>query len=170
VVLCGLADDGIPYQMKPQLFRGSADTFTLQEASEDSSYFTTARLGRTLATGDVNRDGRMDLLANHLDAPVSLLLNESEASNWLQIELVGSVSDRDAVGAVVEVRCGDETFTAWQTGGDGYMCMNESMLHFGLGEHQQVEGISIRWPSGKREHRGGVSINRRHLIVEGLDA
>lgn len=161
-------EDEIPFQMKPQLFRGSKNAFVLQQTNDQAPYFTAGRLGRTLATGDINQDGRMDLLANHLDAPLSLLLNESESGNWLQIELVGRDSERDAVGAIVALHCGDRTFNAWQTGGDGYMCTNESILHFGIGDLQQIDQLTIAWPSGKNETIDHPPINHRILIVEGL--
>lgn len=161
-------EDGIPFKMRPQLFRGSKKTFALQQANDPSSYFAGERLGRTLATGDINQDGRVDLLASHLDAPVSLLLNESQAGNWLQVELVGRDSERDAVGAVVDLKCGEDTFTAWQTGGDGYMCTNEPMLHFGIGEYEQIDQLIIRWPNGKTQSIDNPTVNRRILVVEGL--
>jgi tetratricopeptide (TPR) repeat protein len=161
---------GIPFQMRPQLFRGSEGSFELQAVTEGASFFASERLGRTLATGDLDRDGRIDLLANFLDAPVALLMNESESANWLQIELVGRRSERDAVGAVVQVRCDGETVFGWGTGGDGYMCTNESILHFGLGGHLSVDRLTIRWPSGESETLANLPINRRLLIVEGLGA
>lgn len=161
--------EGIPYHMEPQLFRGGEKGFELETTSDQDSYFSGKRLGRTLVKGDIDRDGRVDLLANHLDAPVAMLMNESDAANWFQVQLVGRVSDRDAVGAVVRVRCGDETFTAWTMGGGGYMCTNEPILHFGLGRLESIDQVTVRWPNGKSESFGAVPINQRVMLVEGLE-
>ncbi len=159
---------GIPFRMQPQLFRGSPKRFELEQVSEDASYFAVKRLGRTLAQGDLDRDGRVDMVANHLDAPVALLLNQSKAGNWLQVQLVGRTSERDAVGAIVEIQCQGETFSSWMTGGDGYMCSNEPLLHFGIADHQSIDQLTVRWPNGDRQTFDDVPINRRVLLIEGL--
>ncbi len=98
-----MRSQGIPFRMQPQLLRGSRRGFTLEDQKSAGRYWQREQLGRTLAMLDWNRDGRIDLLANHLDAPVSLLQNDSQAQNWLQLELVGVTSERDAIGAEVRV-------------------------------------------------------------------
>ena len=85
---------GIPFQMRSQLFRGSPAGFALQNHDEAGEYWQREHLGRTLALFDVDRDGRMDLVTNHLDQPIGILRNRSDAKHWLQIELVGVSSDR----------------------------------------------------------------------------
>ncbi|MCS7467062.1 FG-GAP-like repeat-containing protein [Stieleria sp. ICT_E10.1] len=159
---------GIPFRMPPQLFRGSPKRFELEQVSEDASYFAVKRLGRTLVQGDLDRDGRVDMVANHLDAPVALLLNQSKAGNWLQVQLVGRMSERDAVGAIVEIQYQGETFSSWMTGGDGYMCSNEPLLHFGIAGHRSIDQLTVRWPNGDRQTFDDVPINRRVLLIEGL--
>ena len=108
------------------------------------------------------------MVANHLDAPVALLSNQSKAGNWLQVQLVGRTSERDAVGAIVEIQCQGETFSSWMTGGDGYMCSNEPLLHFGIADHQSIDQLTVRWPNGDRQTFDDVPINRRVLLIEGL--
>lgn len=161
--------DGTPFQMMPQLFRGSPTKFALQKAKSDQPYWSTPQLGRTLATLDFNRDGRMDLIASHLDLPIALLENRTEAGSWLQIELVGTTSERDATGAVVTVTIADESLTAWQTGGDGYMCTNESVVHFGVAAAEMVDRVDIRWPSGREQTFTDVEVEKRYLAVENDD-
>ena len=153
--------------MQAQALRGSPQGFVEESQESLGPYFDRSTLGRTLATLDWNQDGRMDLLANHLDQPVALLQNETETQNWLQIELIGTVSERDATGAEVVVRCGDRVWHAWQTAGDGYMCTNESLIHVGLAEFQQIDQIEVSWPSAQKSTFTDLPVNGRYLIVEG---
>ena len=170
----GDEDDATPFRMKPQLFRGSKKGFALQSSETAGEPFTEETLGRCLVTLDWNRDGQMDLVANHLDRPVSLWQNDSEQTNqakpsWLQIELVGTVSERDAIGTRVRVTSGADTWTGYRTAGDGYMCTNEAVLHFGLGTSKQVQAIEVTWPTGQQQVFAGVPVNSRLSIIEGQE-
>ncbi len=158
---------GIPFRMAPQLMRGGPGGFSLQDPSAAGPYWSRPQLARTMALFDWNRDGRMDILANHLDHPVAVLENESESENWLQIELVGVTSERGAIGARVTVHADDESSTAWQIGGNGYMCTNESVLHFGLGGSTSIDRIEIQWPSGTEQTLASIPPNSRYIVVEG---
>lgn len=158
---------GVPFQMPPQAFQGSRDGFRLLDPASTGPYWQTPQLGRTLATLDWNRDGKVDLFANHLDLPVALLENHSAAENWVQFELVGTTSERDAIGAEVRIEIGEENWTGWQTGGDGLMSSNEAMIHFGIGAATLVERVDVRWPSGRTQQVANLAVNRRYLIVEG---
>ncbi|MEE2936510.1 MAG: FG-GAP-like repeat-containing protein [Planctomycetota bacterium] len=162
----GRADD-VPFQMPSQLLLGSPTGFRLQDASVAGSYWQKQQLGRTLALLDWDRDGKIDLLANHLDEPVALLGNESTTGNWLQVELVGVSSERDAIGAKVVVESGDQTWHGWQTGGDGFMCTNEPIIHFGLGTSENITRLQVTWPTGRSEQFDGLKINGRYLLIEG---
>jgi predicted Zn-dependent protease len=159
-------DANIPYRMRPQLFAGSQTGFTLYDSDAAGVYWQTEQLGRTLVMLDWNRDGRIDLLANHLDLPVALLQNQSPIMNWVQFELVGVLSERDAIGAEISVTAGDEVWTHWQIGGDGYMCTNEPIIHFGLGDAAEIDQVVVTWPSGHQQTFRNVAINRRWLVVE----
>ncbi|MCP4890789.1 MAG: CRTAC1 family protein, partial [Planctomycetaceae bacterium] len=162
----GRADD-VPFQMPSQLLLGSPTGFRLQDASVAGPYWQKQQLGRTLALLDWDRDGKIDLLANHLDEPVALLENESTTGNWLQVELVGVSSERDAIGAEVVVESDDQTWHGWQTGGDGFMCTNEPIIHFGLGTSENITRLQVTWPSGRSEQFDGLKMNGRYLLIEG---
>ena len=165
-VFDGRVDD-LPFRMQPQMMRGSERGFVLQEATEVGNYWGQKSVGRTLAVLDFNQDGRMDLVGNHLDRPVALLENQSESLNWIQVELVGCVSERDAIGAEVVVHANGEMWTAWQTGGDGLMATNEQVLHFGVAEAKKIDSLEVLWPSGEKQRFTDLSVNERYLIVEG---
>ncbi len=157
----------IPFRMQPQLLRGGRAGFSMQPSDTLSDYWQRPQLGRTLAKLDWNRDGKMDLLANHLDQPLSLLQNESDSGNWLQIELVGAVSERDAIGARIEVETGGQRWVGWQIAGDGYMCTNEPLIHLGLGSQTAIDKLTVHWPASEPQVFESVAINQRYLLVEG---
>lgn len=159
----------IPFQMPAQLYRGGADGFTVEDVEPLEEYWRRPQLGRTLAMCDWNRDGRIDLAATHLDQPVALLRNDSVSQNWLQLELVGRVSERDAIGARVEVQAGDQRWTGWQIAGDGYMCTNEPIIHFGLGDTKRIDRLTIEWPSGSKQVVENIAVNARHLMIEEVE-
>ena len=129
---------GQPFEMRPQLFEGSRQGFSIVKPlrSANKTFWSRETLGRTLALIDWNRDGRMDLIANHLDQPVALLENQTQikSGKGIQFELVGTASERDAIGATLTVKQGDQIWTAWQTGGDGFLCTNQNQIHLGVGE------------------------------------
>lgn len=164
---------GQDYQMLPQLFRGWGDRFENVEPSElDDSYWRTPNLGRSLVALDYDGDGRMDLAASHLDAPAALLRNGTNAGGWIQFELRGTSSERDAVGAKICVTSQGSTSSQWLTSGDGFQCKNESLLHFGLAdiaEDAKVSQVEVTWPSGRVQTLGPISPNQRWLIVEGCE-
>ena len=93
---------GEPLEQSPQFFVNRGIDFSLYDVQEPQDYWQGKYLGRGMGRLDFNRDGKMDLLITHLGAPTALLLNQTESnSNWLQLELVGTFSERDAVGAKV---------------------------------------------------------------------
>ncbi len=157
----------IPFRMVSQLFRGSRGAFSLQDAKTAGTYWNRPQLARTLALWDFNRDGRMDLVASHLDQPIAILQNNSDGDNWLQLELVGVASEREATGASVVIHAGGQQWSGWQTGGDGYMCTNEPLIHFGIGTAKVIDRIEINWPSGTVQELMSVQAGKRYLVVEG---
>ena len=155
-----------PFEMPPQLFQGGPKKFR-GVTPESSDYWSRATLGRCLATLDWNRDGRTDLVANHLDVPVALLQNDSENGNWIRIELTGRRSERGATGATVTIESKDGTWTRWVVGGDGFQCSNESVVDVGLGGRQGPVAVQIEWPSGTTQRIDELELNRRYLVIEG---
>ena len=173
VVANGHIDDftheDIPYKMRPQYFRNNGDDrFTELKGPGMGEYFEGDYLGRGLARADWNRDGREDFVVSHLGAPIALLINTTdEVGNYIRIGLRGSASDRDAIGTTVVAKYAGKTRMRQLTAGDGYQASNERVLVFGLGEAEQVDELSIRWPSGLEETFTDLPVNQELLILEG---
>jgi len=113
------------------------------------SYFTSRHVGRGVAVGDMNDDGRIDLVVNHLDARPALLLNESDAANgWIRLKLRGTKSNRDAIGAKVQVVVGDRTITRQRKGGTSLASSHDPRLLIGIGKAAEASKVVVKWPSG----------------------
>ena len=156
---------GSAYRMRAQLFRGGPAGFQSWQPPP-GSFWDTPRLGRALAKIDWNRDGREDLVSVHLDTPAALLQNNTTGGNWLQLNLVATASERNAIGAKARAMTADGVWTQWMTSGDGYQCSNESLLNFGIGDAVNIVELLIHWPSGTTSSYTDLPVNRRYLAIE----
>jgi hypothetical protein len=122
--------------------------------------------GRAVVVSDFDRDGRLDLLVQNLDKPAVLLMGRGEVGNWLQVDLEGTRSNREALGAIVTARIGRASQARQVAAGSGFIARSSATLHFGLGEADSVEALEIRWPSGHIQTLYEVAANQRLRVVE----
>jgi hypothetical protein len=131
-------------------------------------WFREARLGRGVARGDFNNDGRRDLLvANLNDSPV-LLQNTSPlpGRHWLLVKLVGQTSNRDGIGARLRCVLGAKVLVRERVSAGSYCCSHDPRMHFGLGEATVVPELEIRWPSRKVQKLTNVKADQILIIQE----
>jgi hypothetical protein len=115
--------------------------------------------GRGVAVADFNNDGRLDLVMNaNNDTPVLYMNNLTKTGNSIELKLIGTESNRDAIGACVWLTAGGKTMMRQVEAGSGYASEMMLPLHFGLGKAEQVNRIEIRWPSGRVQHLDGEKI------------
>lgn len=106
-------------------------------------------VSRGAAAGDFDNDGDLDILVSSCGQRPQLLRNDGgNANHWLELFLIGTKSNRDGVGARVKVTAGDLVKYDQRKGGMSYQSAQDPRLHFGLGEHAQVDAVEIVWPSG----------------------
>src|SRR5262249_12612183 len=109
---------------------------------------------RSAAVVDLDDDGDLDIVTNELfDRPQLLLSNlaEKRRIHFLKIKLIGTVSNRDGLGASVTVHVGGKRLTQVNDGKSGYVSQSSMPLYFGLGDATAVETVEVHWPSGKRQ-------------------
>ena len=125
-------------------------------------------VGRGLAVGDYDNDGRVDIVTMGQNAPTQLLHNRvANGNHWISLKTVGRKSNRDGVGARVELKVGDARRTATVRAGSSYLSTNDSRLYFGLGKQPRVDEMTIQWPSGTRETLKNVAADTFYTLVEG---
>jgi hypothetical protein len=118
-------------------------------SNESGEVFQQNWVGRGLAIGDLDNDGRLDAVVTTNDGPAYVLHNEIATLNhWLLLKLAGRKSNRDAIGAQIKIVTGDGPQYAMVTTAGSYLSSGDKRVHFGLGKQTQVSRIEIRWPSG----------------------
>lgn len=173
VVANGSVDDfgdhGLPFRMRAQYFANRGGGRFVELPSEQlGEYFQRDLLGRSMAKLDWNRDGREDVVISHLDTPAALVTNTTpSAGRFLAIELRGVLSNRDAIGALVQVTQGGIRRSKQLTAGDGYQASNERRLIFGLGNAESVDEFLVRWPSGGTQVFTDLKAGIEYLLIEG---
>ena len=125
------------------------------------------RVGRGLAAGDLDNDGRVDLLLVAQDGPLAYFHNRTAAGHALTLRLEGTASHRDAVGARVAVVASGRRQVAWRFGGGSYQSASNPRLHFGLGDADRIEAIDVSWPSGRVDRFGPLAADAGYLLREG---
>ena len=157
-------DIGIRYRQPNSAFRNRGDgTFQTVELPDRSQG---PHSSRGLAAGDIDNDGRIDLLIANLDAPPTLLRGSAATGNWLLLDLSGTRSNRSAIGARATVAAGDLRQVREVRSGGSYQSHNDRRLHFGLGERESVDVVTIRWPNGSEQVLKDVRVNQVLRIEE----
>jgi hypothetical protein len=124
---------------------------------------------RGCAFGDFDNDGSVDVLIMNVSEPPSLLKNENRSGNhWLSVKLIGTRSNRSAIGARVTVTAGGRKQIREVLSGSSYLSQSDLRQHFGLGSANKVEMIEVRWPNGQVEQAGPAEADQFLTIKEGL--
>jgi enediyne biosynthesis protein E4 len=161
----------VKYAMPPHLFR-NVGKGNFQEVTKTlGAAFNTPRVGRGAAYGDINNDGRLDLLLSTNGGPAYLFQNDaaprSPANKSLRIKLVGTKSNRDGIGTVVKVTTSAGTVSQMMRSGSSYLSASELMLTYGVGQLNQADTVEIRWPSGQVDKLSAVASGQTVTLTEG---
>jgi enediyne biosynthesis protein E4 len=156
-----------PYKTPRVVFRNLGAGRFEELIGEAGPGVEAAHCSRGCAFGDFDNDGDMDVVIVNLNEPPSLLRNDVTGNNhWIKLKLIGVKSNRSAIGARVTVRYGDKRQAQEVLSQSSYLSVNDSRLHFGLGQVRQVD-VEIRWPLGQIERLTEVPADQLIYVTEG---
>ncbi len=122
---------------------------------------------RGAAFGDIDNDGSVEIAINNQNEPPSLLKEANKpAGHWLILKLIGTRSNRSAIGARVRVLTNGHTQLGEVRSGGSYLSQNDLRLHFGLGMAREAQQIEVVWPSGARQKWQNVKADRVITLQE----
>jgi enediyne biosynthesis protein E4 len=160
----------IPWQMPAQLLVGTGNGTLVDVSDKAGPPWRVPRLGRGLAAGDLDNDARVDLLIVSQNSPLAYFHNRTVAGHSLTLQLEGTVSNRDAIGARVTVTAGGRRLSAWRIGGGSYQSASDPRVHLGLGDLSRAEQIEVSWPSGRVDRFGPLEADTGYRLREGAAA
>ena len=158
----------VGYAQPPQLFVNNGKGRFREAGGEAGVDFSLPKVGRGLAVGDFDRDGDQDILMTTNNGPAYLFRNDQTAGNRsIRFRLVGTKSNRDAIGARVKVFSSEVMQTRVVRSGSSYLSQSELSATFGLGQRDKIERVVIDWPSGRSEEYRDLSAGRAYEVTEG---
>jgi hypothetical protein len=155
-----------PYAMPALLLTGAQDGHLAEVTPSADDPWAVPRVARGLAVGDLDNDGRVDVLLVAQKSPLAYLHNQTTGGHWLTFLLEGTASNRDAIGAVVTLTAGGRRRREWRYGGGSYQSTSDPRIHFGLDE-ELIEQVEVRWPSGRIDRYGRLQVDRGYRLREG---
>jgi hypothetical protein len=148
----------VGYAQPPQLFLNEGGAKFSDVTSMLGGSFGSPKVGRGLAYGDFDNDGDQDLIITTNNGPAYLYRNDQTAGNRsLRLKLVGTKSNRDAIGASVQIFVGGESQTRMVKTGSSYLSQSELPLTFGVGKREKIERAVVHWPRGRTEEFKNLS-------------
>ena len=158
-----------PFMMPLQLLAGKANGRLADVSPLAGAPFSPLHLARGLAVGDLDNDGRVDALVVCQNQPLVYLHNQTgnREGRFLVLQLEGTASNRDGVGALVTAHRGARRWVVPRFGGGSYQSASEHRLHIGLGTADRVDSVEVRWPAGTVDRHVGLKAGAGHLLREG---
>jgi enediyne biosynthesis protein E4 len=149
------------YRQRKLLYHNRGDGTFDEVAAQFGPVLMDERVSRGLAVGDLDNDGRLDVVINDLDGAPQLLHNEmAETGNWLTVKLRGKGKNTNAIGAVVKVKAGKLSLMRLVQSGTSYVSQDDMRRHFGLGREKLVDSVDVLWPDGTTTNLSNVKVNQ----------
>ena len=165
----------VGYAQAPQLFLNQGNGKFRDVAGEVSGGFDQPKVGRGLAYADFDRDGDLDILLTTNNGPAFLYRNDqlegsapgqARGNRSIRFRLVGTKSNRDAIGAVVRIFYNGQSQRRTVHGGCSYLSQSELPVTFGLGKRDKIERVTMDWPSGRQEEYKDLAAGRSYECTE----
>jgi hypothetical protein len=166
-----LKDDTVQYETQNILLQNMGNGKFTDVSSRSGDGMLVKRCSRGAGFDDLDNDGDIDVVVLNSRREPTILRNDSPRDNhWLQIRLLGTQANRDGVGTRVTVVAGDLVQIDEVHSGRGYQSHYGTRLHFGLGQHDQLDRVEVRWPGGATEVFFRLQVDRLVTLIEGSGA
>src|SRR5262245_35384247 len=152
--------------MPTQHLLGSNSGTLVEPEWPNDSPLVIPRMGRALASGDLDNDGQVDALLVSQNEPLIYFHQRTKLGHFLTLRLEGTRSNRDAIGARVTISFAGNTRVSQRFGGGSYQSSSDPRIHFGLGETSLVDSIQVRWPSGQVDRFYKIQGDSAYLVRE----
>jgi hypothetical protein len=155
------------FEQHPMLFIGDGHGGYSEVGSKIGGPFAKKYVGRGLALGDYDGDGRTDILMTENNGRAHLWRNvSSNANHWISFRLRGAKSNASGIGAKVTINSGDKSLSTVVRSGSSYLSASDLVAHFGLGSASLVKSVEIKWPSGKVQRMNDIPADRAVVVTE----
>jgi hypothetical protein len=159
---------GTKYLQRKLLFHNEGNKRFRHITDEVGGGLLVQKASRGAAFGDYDGDGDIDVLVINLSDRPTLLRNDTTSANhWITLRLVGTKSNRDGIGARVQLTAGGQKHVVEVRSGGSYLSQNDVRAHVGLGAASRVDAVEIRWPSGLVETANNLTADRFFVAEEG---
>ncbi len=159
-------DAGVTRKQKPVLLLNQGDGTFVPASRRIGPYGQVDHLGRGVGFVDLNNDGKVDMVLNHLNEPTAVLRNiAADKNHWLGVQLIGA-KNADVVGARVVLEAGGRKQTRFAKGGGSYLSSSDRRLVFGLGAADRIDKLTVHWPDGTQTPYAGLDIDRYHVLKQ----
>jgi hypothetical protein len=149
------------------LFRGTGNGKFTDVSRDAGPILDVKTVSRGACFGDYDNDGKIDAFVVNLGAPATLLHNVSQNGNhWLTVKLKGKKSNRDGIGAHLELLAGGRKLIAERFAGSSYLSQDDGRVHFGLGAATKADKLTIHWPSGQEQVLENPALDRVLTVEE----
>jgi len=164
----GMISDAITYEQRNLLLRNDGTGKFHDVGPASGPGFALKKVSRTLAVGDLDNDGDLDILIGNNGQTADLLRNDGgNRNNALLIRTIGTKSNRDGIGAVLKLTVGGKVLMRHVKAGSSYQGQNDLRVHFGLASAQQADHLEILWPSGVIDTLEAIKVNQIVTVTEG---
>lgn len=156
------------YAEHNQVFLNNGRGQFAQAVDQCHAFIDPVEVSRGAIKGDIDNDGDVDLLITNTQGPARLYRNDSpQAGHWLTVRAVDRRLKRDAIGARINVICGQRQFYRTVSGGSSYLSSSDLRAHFGIGSTTTIDRIDVIWPDGLHESFAGMPADQTVVLVRG---
>jgi hypothetical protein len=163
-----MARGDVKYRQRPLLLHNDGKGVFEDMEAQAGEAFQKGYNARGLAIGDFNNDGAPDMILTDLNQrPVLLRNNVGARNSWVGVQLIGTISNHDAIGAKLTLKTDNRKLVRWVTGGSSYISSHDKRVVFGLGkETPQAIELEIRWPNGQLQKVSNLKTRQYNMIKE----